>query len=533
MHLFCSKSDQRPRAGSQEIAKTSVGCPLAQNRSGILKCVALGSPTFALFLLAFLAFLAVLVILHLPYLKLPYFWDEMGQFVPSALDLYRDGAWIARSVPTNVHPPSVMALLALIWRVFGYSILSARLTMLTVASLGLLFSFILTIRLTRGKPGAAAFTAVLFLIATPIFYTQSMLVMLDMPAMTFTILGLLLFFEERYLGCAVVCAVLVLIKETAITTPAVFAAWLWFRQKQRRESFYFALPAVALGMWLLLLHHATGQWLGNEDFARDNVTDALNFHHIFVAVGVRAWFLFVGDGHWIGAVALYVGWHQLRGREWSVAGLVATGQVAIVTLLGGAELDRYLVPTLPILYAAVATAACAYSVKWRWTSHTAMIVLLILGWLWNPPYPYPYEDNLTMVDFIRLQQEAAAYLELYAPDKRIASVWPFTFAVQHPELGYVTRRLKSLDAPGLRIADLAALDRHQFELLVVYKRFSPIKGTWLDVAPLRPILRRLHHYYDVRVQATDEEIRAGLGFIPLIRWARRDQWIVIYAPARP
>ena len=83
----------------------------------------------------------------------------MGQFVPSALDLYRDGAWIARSVPTNVHPPGVMALLALIWRVFGYSILSARLTMLTVASLGLLFSFILTIRLTRGKPGAAAFAA--------------------------------------------------------------------------------------------------------------------------------------------------------------------------------------------------------------------------------------------------------------------------------------------------------------------------------------------------------------------------------------
>jgi len=49
----------------------------------------------------------------------------------------------------------------------------------------------------------------------------------------------------------------------------------------------------------------------------------------------------------------------------------------------------------------------------------------------------------------------------------------------------------------------------------------------------RPVLPRLHHYYDVRVQATDEEIRAGLGFIPLIRWARRDQWIVIYAPARP
>jgi hypothetical protein len=533
MNLFRLRSGQRPKGGSQEIAKTPARSRLARDGSGRLKCAALTGPTFTLSLLFFLAVLAVLTALHLPYLKLPYFWDEMGQFVPSALDLYRGGAWIPQSIPPNVHPPGVMALLALVWRVFGYSILSARLTMLTVASLGVLFSFVLTMRLTRGKPGATALAAVLLLVAAPIFYTQSMLVMLDMPVMTFTILGLLLFFEEHYLGCAVVCAALVLIKETAITTPAVFAAWLWFRQKQRRESFYFALPAVALGIWLLLLHHVTGHWLGNEDFARDNVTGALKFHHILVAVGMRAWFLFVGDGHWIGAVALCVGWRQLRGREWRVAGLVAAGQVAIVTILGGAELDRYLVPALPILYAAVATAACAYSVKWRWASHTAMAALLILGWRWNPPYPYPYDDNLTMVDFIRLQQEAAAYLEAYAPDKRIASVWPFTFAIEHPELGYVKHRLDSLEAPGLRIADLARLDPRQFDFLVVYKRFSPIQGTWLDVPPLRPILRRLHHYYDVRVQATDNEIRAGLGFVPLKRWTRRDQWIVIYAPARP
>ncbi len=527
------ESDPRPDGGLQKIVWTPVSRRLARSGSEIFKGEGIRGHGVALSLALFLGFMAVLVVLHLPYLKLPYFWDEMGQFVPAALDIYRDGAWVPYSIPPNVHPPGLMALLALIWRMFGYSILSARLTMLTLASLGLLFSFLLTMRLTRGNSGTPAIAAILFLIATPIFYTQSMLVILDMPVMTFTVLGLLLFLEEQYLGCALICAILVLIKETAITTPAVFAGWLWFRQKQRRESFYFALPVVALGIWLLFLHQATGQWLGNKEFARDNVSRALTFHHIFVAVAVRAWFLFVGDGHWIGAVALFVGWNRLRGKEWKVAGLVAAGQVAAVTLLGDAELDRYLVPALPILYAAVATAACAYSVRWRWTSHTAMVLLLILGWFWNPPYPYPYEDNLTMVDFVHLQQNAAAYLEASAPDKRVASVWPFTFAIQHPELGYVKRSLKALDAPGLRITDLVGLDRQKFELLIVYKRFSPIKGTWLDIAPLRPILRRLHHYYDVRVQATDEEIRAALGFIPVKRWARHDQWIVIYAPAVP
>ena len=97
--------------------------------------------------------LALLVALHLPYLKLPYFWDEMGQFAPAALDIYNSGSWVPHSTQPNVHPPGVMALVALIWRIFGYSILASRLTMLGVASLGVLCSFLLAIRLARGTPG--------------------------------------------------------------------------------------------------------------------------------------------------------------------------------------------------------------------------------------------------------------------------------------------------------------------------------------------------------------------------------------------
>ncbi len=476
-------------------------------------------------LLFFLAFLALLAAIHLPYLKLPYFWDEMGQFAPAALDLYHDGAWVPHSTSPNVHPPGVMAFVALVWHTFGYSIQSARLAMLLVASLGVLFSFLLTIRLARGTVGAPAFAAVLFLIATPIFYTQSMLVMLDMPAMTFTILALLLFLEERYVACALVCAVLVLIKETAITTPAVFAAWLWFREKRRKEAIYFAAPAVGLGIWLMVLHSATGHWLGSAEFGSQNVGGALEPLHIAAALGMRAWFLFVGDGHWIGAVALLAGWRLLRGKEWTIAALVAVAQLLMVTVLGYAELERYLLPVLPILYAAVATAASAYPAKWRWTSHTAMLAFLILGWFWNPPYPYPYEDNLTMVDFVRLQQDAAAFLELNAPNQRIASVWPFYVAIQNPEFGYVDRPLIGVEAPGLRVEELARLDRRTCDVLVVFRRLPPIEGTFLDIAPLRGFLGP--HYHP---QATEDEIRAKLGFVPLMRWTRRNQWIEVYIP---
>ena len=81
-------------------------------------------------LIFFFAFAAILLAMHWPLLTLPFHWDELGQFVPAALDLYRDGAWVPHSTLPNVHPPGVMLLLALVWKVFGFSILSSRLTML-------------------------------------------------------------------------------------------------------------------------------------------------------------------------------------------------------------------------------------------------------------------------------------------------------------------------------------------------------------------------------------------------------------------
>ena len=314
----------------------------------------------------FLALAAALTVAtHLPYLSLPFHWDELGQFVPAALDLLRDGSWVAHSTLPNVHPPAVMAYLALVWRVFGYSIAATRLAMLAVASVGLWLTFLLTIRLARGTPGAPAFAAALFLAATPLFYTQSMMALLDLPAMTVTLLAMLLFLNERWAWCAAACTLLVLTKETAVTTPAVFAAWLWFGFEKRgfekrREAVYFIAPFLALGGWLAVLHHSTGHWLGNAEFAEYNVAYALHPLQLLYSIAERIRFLFLADGRFIGVVALYVGWRMLKGTGWAVAGSVAAAQLLVVTVLGGAVLDRYLLPVLPILYAAFAVSASAY-----------------------------------------------------------------------------------------------------------------------------------------------------------------------------
>ncbi len=470
-----------------------------------------------------------MIALHLPMLKFPFHWDELGQFAPASLDLYRDGSLVAHSTLPNVHPPGVMAIVALTWRIFGVSVASARVAMLVVASAGLLFSFLLAIRLCRGAVGAPAFAAVLFLMASPIFFSQSEMILLDMPAMTFTALALLLFLDDRYAACAAACTVLVLMKETSITTPMIFGAWLLFREKKIREALYFFAPAIALGAWLMLLHHKTGLWLGNEEFAHYNINESLSFLHILLGFGGRLHFLFIANGRFIGTIALFAGFRMLRGKAWTIAALVGVAQVVVVTVFGGAMLERYLIPVLPILYAAVAAAASVYPASWRWFSHTAMVSLLVLGWFWNPPYPFSYENNLAWTDFVALQKEAANYLEAYAPGKRIASAWPFTGAIQHPYLGYVERPLTSVELPGFHLDDIKNFDRNSYDLLVVYEKFWTFEGRAFDNDLMRPIIRQ---YKDYHPQATEAEIRDGTGLIPVHRWDRGGQWIEIYAKPR-
>jgi 4-amino-4-deoxy-L-arabinose transferase-like glycosyltransferase len=478
----------------------------------------------------FFAFAAILLAMHGPLLTLPFHWDELGQFVPAALDLYRDGAWVPHSTTPNVHPPGIMLLLAGVWKIFGYSILSARLTMLSIAAAGVYLSFLLAIRLSRNAQvktlDAPPFAAVVFLIVAPLFYTQSMMVLLDMPAMTLTVLSILLFFDERYAACALATTALVLVKETAISTPIVFAAWLLFREKRVREALYFLAPAAALGLWLVELHHATGHWLGNDEFARFNVSQSLGFSHIIYAIGRRIYALFLSDGHFLGAAALIAGWRLLRGKEWTIAGMVAVAQTAVVTLLGGAVLDRYMLPVLPILYAAFAVAASAWSRPVRMCVQGAMVTLFIVGWFWNPPVPFPYENNLAMVDFVRLQQAAAEYLEDHAADQRIATAWPLSDAIIHPEFGYVRRPLNlTVVTGGVRLANLTKLNPRDFDVLVMYSAEWSVKGRVLDIHPIQSLVRT---FLDPNINATAEEIQATVGFVPVLRWTRGGQWIEIY-----
>jgi len=459
----------------------------------------------------------VLLLAHQPLLQVPYYWDELGQFIPAALDLYQTGALIPHSTLPNVHPPGVMAWLALFWHVFGYSIGVTRVAMLLIAALAVLFTFLLAIELARGSPGAPAFAALALLCVSPLFFAQAMLAQLDMPAMCATVLALLLFLQNRFRASALACVALVLVKETGIVAPALFGCWL-LAERRARQALWYVLPPAALCIWLVTLKHATGHWFGNRAFTDYNLFYTLHPIRLGLALVRRIYYLFIGSGHFIGTAALIRAVPRmplLRSRAWSVAGAFAAIHVIMVSALGGAVLERYLLPVLPILYIAFAVALRALLPRVRQWMLIAIFICLIAANFINPVYPFPFENNLAFVAFTDLQQEAAAAVDV-RPGVA-ATTFPMADALRRPEYGYVSHGRAVVELQGFRPADMAPLMNHRPDMMIVYDTawdplhlFRSRASQWL-----------LRHYYGYEPAMSPDAIAEALSMRVLERWDRR------------
>src|SRR3989441_1272559 len=246
--------------------------------------------------------------LHLPLLRLPYFWDEAGYYVPAARDLLLTGTLIPHSTLSNAHPPLVMAYLALWWKIAGYAPEVTRTAMLLIAAFSLLGVFRLAQRIARTEVAIAATVCTALY---PVFFAQSSLAHLDLAAAGLTFWGLSAYVEERRAATALWFSLAALAKETAILAPAALFAWealcpLLRREEQAespclfpessRTSALLLIPLIQLGLWYAYHYLRTGFTFGNPEFFRYNVEATL--HPVRVWRGVVA----------IVALAFVAGW---------------------------------------------------------------------------------------------------------------------------------------------------------------------------------------------------------------------------------
>jgi hypothetical protein len=472
-------------------------------------------------------FAAILIPSHLWLVQLPYYWDEAGQFIPAALDIFHGGAWIPHSTVPNIHPPGVMAYLAAAWSVAGFTPATTRSAMLVLATVALLAAFLLAVELARGAPGRPAFLAAGLLAISPVFFAQSVLAQLDAPAMLFTTLALLLFLQERIRWAAAACIALVLVKETGAVVPLVLGVWL-VREGRRRDAAWFVLPAIVLALWIALLTRATGHWTGNAGFAQYNLYYPMHPVRLVVTLFRRFYFLFVANFHWIGTAAIVYAWRKspvFRSRPWTIAASLVVAHAVLFTLLGGAVLNRYLLPVLPIVFAAMVVGLSIVPRTPRIAATALFASGLFAANFINPPYPFPFEENLAFSDFLKLHRDAAGYIAHWYIDPVVQTAWPMSSELTRPELGFVPHRIRVETLPNLAPATLAALDWKRTQIVVVFSRnWDPS----FNLMHYNPLSRFWEHLYDFQPAATMEEARARIPFPIDAHFSRRGQWVDIY-----
>jgi len=286
-------------------------------------------------LAAFLATFAVLLLLHLPLLRLPYFWDEAGYYIPAALDFHR--AWLLIPVTTlpEGHTPLVMIYLGLAWRLLGYSAWTTRAAMTLIAAATVTSVYGLGRRVAGRE--TAAWSAVL-LALSPLFFAQSTLAHLDLTAALFTTLAVLFLLGDQLWPFALAASLAVLSKETAVVLLPVAWVYAWRRGRGLATgrslglSAWAALvaPLVPLAAWALYYHHGTGYWTGNREYLSYNLYSTLSPGRVFWSLLRRAYELFIGGFNWLLTTCAVAGWWWERrgsghGKRGTGHGIRGTG----------------------------------------------------------------------------------------------------------------------------------------------------------------------------------------------------------------
>ncbi len=446
-----------------------------------------------LLLLVYLVLFVAVVAAHAPLLRLPYFWDEGGYYVPAALDFFH--RWTLIPEFTNAHPPLPSIVLGLAWHLFGFRILVTRLAACAFAAGGLLAVFELTKRLLRLGP-AVVVTALTALY--PIWFAQSSLAHADIFAAAFTLAGLALFLtspelappelasdipalpltlcssQRRLLCAAVIFCLSALAKETAIVQPVALALFLLPRLKARnpieQRNARRWLPALlspvpVLALWFAYHRWKTGFTFGNPEYLRYNATANFTFSHLRTSFGYRAVHLFWQRSIWLpllfaGACLLLLPRIAPRpGRPLPAPVLACIAFLVLVnwaafSVLGGALLTRYLLPMYPLL---LLIAVSIWQERTRyWLALAALTAGAFVTALWlNPATYFASEDNLTYRNMILVHQEAIAWLEQHDPEATVLTAWPAAAELFRPELGYTQHRFKIVSIENFSAGQIA------------------------------------------------------------------------------
>ncbi len=501
-------------------------------------------PLWMIFPVIFVA----LYVSHFTLLRLPYYWDEAGYYIPAAWDFFRTGSLIPITTVTNAHPPLPSIYLALWWKASGFATEVTRQAVLLVAALGLLAVWRLAMRLTGVV--SIAFWTTLLTGLYPVWFAQSSLAHADIFAAACSLWGLVYSLPKpgrKPPVAALWFAAAALSKETAIAIPLVLAAISVVEELRRRgagrrqwgEAAWLAACVVPLAGWYAYHYIKTGFLFGNPEFLRYNAQSTMTPLRILAAFGHRLLHLTAHMNLFVpvlmGVAALLL--TPLPGRDGSDRPSIAPFalrrilllllvEALLFSFLGGALLTRYLLPMYPLVLLLAVTALYRRVPYWH-----ALAVLsaaaFLAGLFINPPYGFAPEDNLAYARVIHMQMDGMVQLHRRYPGAAVLTAWPVSDALTRPELGYVkvpweVCRIEDFTAAQI---DLAAQEPEKYSAALIFSTKYDPPPLLLNLGGKEEALNE--RYFGLHHDLPPEAIAQRLGGTMVWKEERQGMWVAL------
>lgn len=433
---------------------------------------------------------------HFTLLRLPYFWDETGYYIPAAFDCFRTGTLIPFSTAANSHPPLPSILLALWWHIAGFTPIATRTLCCLLTALALLAVF----RIARTLLSELAALAVTLLTALhPVFFAQSTLAHADTFACAFTLFSLALYVEHLHDDHPPISSLLflslnlglsVLGKESALLLPLLLGLFELARAchiGRLRAATLAAIssPLLPLAAWYAFYRHKTGYIFGNPGYLSYNATANLGPARVGFALVHRLLHLTAHMGLIVPVLCGVICLLLLRPLPDSLRPprslillflLLLAGNWLFYSVMGGALLTRYLLPAYPFVLILCFSAFTRRTAHW-WIPALLTAAAFLYCLRVNPPYRFAPEDNLAYRDMIVLHQQALSIVTADFPTATVLTSWPLTDEMRKPELGYLRAPIPTVALDNFTLPELtraAAMRPHPYTVAILFStKFEP------------------------------------------------------------
>ena len=399
---------------------------------------------------------ALVFLTKMSVLKVPYFWDELLVYMNPIRVVYERGPGnmvIDGSLfnPSNFffHPPGLPLLFYPFLKVFGHSIFLMRFMALLSVWGSMLFTYKIG-KLVHSK--VLGLCAGLSLFALPLVFTQSTMILGDTFFMLFTVLYFFwLLRGGRFWPLLITGLIMGFVRETSLAFVPV--AMLYFI---KRRDFSIKAWAVALSPALGVMGFFFMGGLGHQAFVEGHI----GLHNIpqnFISSFRFAVFedykeILLYPGIAVALLILFI--PKLREKQSGISyehlALLLLPVILFVSFFSmhSAILSRYFNPVLPFF-----TLLCFYPLV-RFSRMMALLFLLIVS-LRLPSYAFSsntfhlgtgHETRMEYQEVLKVQTEAAHFLEKEFPLKRIWTTWPYDVMLSDSFFGYVVHSLKVVSA---------------------------------------------------------------------------------------